>query len=274
METAIRFGSFIAVFIIMAWWETQRPRRSLSQPKPVRWFNNLSLLAIDVLAVRIPLGVAALGVAYYAEQHGWGLFNFTSWPFWLEFILAWALLDFALYLQHVMSHALPVFWRLHRVHHTDLDFDLTTGVRFHPVEIFLSMLYKMAAVAALGAPPWAVLIFEVVLNGASVFNHGNVHLPEKIDRWLRLIAVTPDMHRVHHSSVVNETNSNFGFSISLWDRLCGTYRAQPALGQLGFEIGLKEFREPKQLGLVHLLLLPLRGLIGQYSFKKDSNPPA
>ena len=274
METAIRFGSFIAVFIIMAWWETRRPRRHLSQPKPVRWFNNLSLLVIDALVVRVALSAAALGVAYYAEQHSWGLFNFTTWPLWLEFILAWAVLDFALYLQHVMSHALPVFWRLHRVHHTDLDFDLTTGVRFHPVEIFFSMLYKMAIVAALGAPPWAVLIFEVVLNGASVFNHANVQLPKQLDRWLRWFIVTPDMHRVHHSSVVNETNSNFGFSVSLWDRLCGTYREQPALGQLGFEIGLKEFRQPKQLGLLHLLLLPLRGRMGLYSFKKDADPPS
>lgn len=269
METAIRFGSFIAVFIVMALWEARRPRRSSTQPKSRHWLTNLSLLAVDVLALRLLLGVGAFATALYAEQHGWGLFNLTSWPYWLEFLLAWLLLDFALYLQHVLSHALPVFWRLHRVHHSDLDFDLTTGVRFHPVEIFLSMLYKMAAVAALGAPPWAVLIFEVVLNGASVFNHGNVHLPEKIDRWLRLMIVTPDMHRVHHSSVVNETNSNFGFSISLWDYLCGTYRAQPSLGQLGFEIGLKEFRDPQQLGFWGLLLLPLRGRFGQYSFKKE-----
>ncbi|MCL5801877.1 MAG: sterol desaturase family protein [Gammaproteobacteria bacterium] len=269
METAIRFGSFIAVFIVMALWEARRPRRSSTQPKSRHWLTNLSLLAVDVLALRLLLGVGAFATALYAEQHGWGLFNLTSWPYWLEFLLAWLLLDFALYLQHVLSHALPVFWRLHRVHHSDLDFDLTTGVRFHPVEIFLSMLYKMAAVAALGASPWAVLIFEVVLNGASVFNHGNVHLPEKIDRWLRLMIVTPDMHRVHHSSVVNETNSNFGFSISLWDYLCGTYRAQPSLGQLGFEIGLKEFRDPQQLGFWGLLLLPLRGRFGQYSFKKE-----
>lgn len=274
METIIRFGSFIAVFIVMALWETRRPRRSSTQPKSRHWLTNLSLLAVDVLALRLLLGVGAFATALYAGQHGWGLFNLTSWPYWLEFLLAWLLLDLALYLQHVLSHALPIFWRLHRVHHSDLDFDLTTGVRFHPVEIFLSMLYKMAAVAALGAPPWAVLIFEVVLNGASVFNHGNVHLPEKIDRWLRLMIVTPDMHRVHHSSIVNETNSNFGFSISLWDRLCGTYRAQPALGQLGFEIGLKEFRDPNRLGLVDLLLFPLLRRMGQYSFKKNGTTPS
>lgn len=269
METLIRLGSFIVLFVVMALWETQRPRRAPTGPRSRHWRTNLSLLAVDALLVRLLLGAGAYATALYAQQHGWGLFNLTAWPMWTEFLLAWLLLDFALYLQHVISHALPVFWRLHRVHHSDLDFDLTTGVRFHPVEIVISMLYKMAAVAALGAPPWAVLMFELILNGASVFNHGNVHIPEKIDRWLRLVIVTPDMHRVHHSSVVNETNSNFGFSISLWDRLCGTYRAQPALGQLGFEIGLKEYRA--RLGLLDLLLLPLRGKIGQYSFKKDTD---
>ncbi len=269
METLIRFGSFAALLVIMALWETRRPRRAPAHPKSQHWLTNLSLLAVDALLVRLLLGAGAYATALYTEQHGWGLFNLAAWPIWMEFLLVWLLLDFALYLQHVLSHALPVFWRLHRVHHSDLDFDLTTGVRFHPLEILVSMLYKMAVVVALGAPPWAVLVFEVVLNAASVFNHGNVHIPEKIDRWLRLFIVTPDMHRVHHSSVVNETNSNFGFSISLWDRLCGTYRAQPALGQLGFEIGLKEYRE--RLSFIDLLLLPLRGKIGQYSFKKDTD---
>ncbi len=269
METLIRFGGFAALLVIMALWETRRPRRAPAQPRSRHWRTNLSLLAVDALLVRLLLGAGAYATALHAQQHGWGLFNLTDWPVWLEFALVWLLLDFALYLQHVLSHALPVFWRLHRVHHSDLDFDLTTGVRFHPLEILVSMLYKMAIVAALGAPPWAVLVFEVILNAASVFNHGNVHIPEKIDRWLRLFIVTPDMHRVHHSSVVNETNSNFGFSISLWDRLCGTYRAQPALGQLGFEIGLKEYRA--RLGLFDLLLLPLRRKIGQYSFKKDTD---
>ncbi len=269
METLIRFGGFAALLVIMALWETRRPRRAPVQPRSQHWLTNLSLLAVDALLVRLLLGAGAYATALYAQQYGWGLFNLTDWPVWLEFVLVWLLLDFALYLQHVLSHALPVFWRLHRVHHSDLDFDLTTGVRFHPLEILVSMLYKMAIVAALGAPPWAVLVFEVILNAASVFNHGNVHIPEKIDRWLRLFIVTPDMHRVHHSSVVNETNSNFGFSISLWDRLCGTYRAQPALGQLGFEIGLKEYRA--RLGFFDLLLLPLRRKIGQYSFKKDTN---
>lgn len=267
METLIRLGSFSALFVLMALWEAWRPRRKLTQPKASHWRTNLSLLALDALLVRLLLGAGAYATALYAGQHGWGLFNLIAWPAWVEFLLAWLLLDFALYLQHVISHALPVFWRLHRVHHTDLDFDLTTGVRFHPVEIIISMIYKIAAVTALGASPWVVLVFEVILNGASVFNHGNVHIPEKMDRWLRLIIVTPDMHRVHHSSVVNETNSNFGFSISLWDRLCGTYRAQPALGQLGFEIGLKEYRA--RLNFLDLLLLPLRGKLGQYSFKKD-----
>ncbi|MEW6352749.1 MAG: sterol desaturase family protein [Pseudomonadota bacterium] len=269
MEPLIRFGSFLAVFLVMAAWEMRRPRLHPQHSKLRRWMINFSILATDVLLLRFTLGAAAFAAAWYAAQHGWGLFNVLEWPYWLEFILALLLLDFALYLQHVMSHALPVFWRLHRVHHTDLDFDLSTGVRFHPVEIFISMLYKTAAVAALGADPWAVLTFEVILNAASVFNHGNVYVPEKIDRWLRWIVVTPDMHRVHHSSTVVETNSNFGFSISLWDRLCGTYRAQPALGHDGMEIGLKEYRDARRLGFVNLLLLPLRGKLGQYSFKKD-----
>ena len=269
METYIRLSSFIALFVVMALWEMQRPCRPLTQPKAGHWRTNLALLFTDVLLLRFTLGAAALATAEYAQQHGWGLLNLTAWPAWLEFLLAWLLLDLALYLQHVLSRALPVFWRLHRVHHSDLDFDLTIGVRFHPLEILLSMLYKMAVVVALGAPPWAVLIFEVVLNGASVFNHGNVYIPEKIDRWLRLFIVTPDMHRVHHSSVVNETNSNFGFSISLWDRLCGTYHAQPALGQLGFEIGLKEYRERLSCGA--LLLLPFRRRLGRYSLRRDAD---
>lgn len=269
METFIRLGSFITLFILVAWWETRRPRRPLTEPRTGHWRTNLALLVTDVLVLRFTLGAAALMTAEYSLQHGWGWFNSVEWPGWLEFVLALLLLDFALYLQHVLSHALPVFWRLHRVHHTDLDFDLSTGVRFHPLEILLSMLYKMAVVAALGAPVWAVLVFEVILNGASVFNHGNVHIPEKTDRWLRWFVVTPDMHRVHHSSVVNETNSNFGFSISVWDRLCGTYRAQPALGQQEFEVGLKECRA--RLGLGALLWLPFRRALGQYSLRRDSS---
>lgn len=269
METYIRFVSFSALFVVMALWEMQRPRRPLTQPRASHWRTNLALLFTDVLVLRFTLGAAALMTAEFAQQHGWGWFNSVAWQGWLEFALALLLLDFALYLQHVLSHALPVFWRLHRVHHADLDFDLSTGVRFHPLEILLSMLYKMAAVAALGAPVWAVLVFEVILNGASVFNHGNVHIPEKIDRWLRWFVVTPDMHRVHHSSIVNETNSNFGFSISVWDRLCGTYRAQPALGQQGFEIGLKEYRE--RFGFGALLWLPFRRALGQYSLRRDSS---
>jgi sterol desaturase/sphingolipid hydroxylase (fatty acid hydroxylase superfamily) len=191
-----------------------------------------------------------------------GLLHWTSLPAWVAVAVTLLGLDFAIYLQHVMFHAIPILWRLHQVHHADLGFDATTGLRFHPIEIFLSLCFKMAVVVLLGAVPWAVVAFEVILNASSVFNHGNVAIAERFDHWLRWCMVTPNMHRIHHSTRVVETNSNFGFSLPWWDRLCGTYRVEPALGQAGIEIGLSEYRTPLHLG--QLLLLPFQGDAGRY----------
>lgn len=258
METTLRLGSFLVVFALLALWEVWRPRRALTQHKFQRWLTNLSLVAADTLLLRLMGGLVAYSAALYAAQHGWGWLNAVHWPSWVEFIIVILALDFALYLQHVMSHFLPVFWRLHKVHHTDLDIDVTTGVRFHPIEIGVSMLYKVGIVTALGASPWAVLIFEVILNATSLFTHSNAYVPEKIDRTLRHALVTPDMHRVHHSTLPHETNSNFGTFISWWDKLCGTYRPAPAQGQLGMEIGLKEYRDPRKLSFWKVVALPFR----------------
>ena len=259
METALRIGSFVLIFALLALWEALRPRRPLTQAKRRRWLTNLALVVTDTLVLRLMGGAVAYAAAVYVQQRGWGWLNAVDWPYWLEFIMVIIALDFALYLQHVMSHYLPVFWRLHKVHHTDLDIDLTTGIRFHPLEIGVSMLYKVGVVTALGADPWAVLIFEVILNGTALFTHSNIDIPEKFDQLLRRVLVTPDMHRVHHSTTPRETNSNFGTFISVWDRLCGTYRQAPALGQLGMEIGLQEYRNPKALNFFSLLLVPFRG---------------
>ena len=238
-ETLIRFGAFVLVFTLIALWEALAPRRRFQTPRR-RWPVNLGLLVIDAALVRVLLPVAAVGVALAATERGFGLLNVIEGPLWLEVVVAVVLLDLLVYLQHVLFHAVPGLWRLHRVHHADPQFDVSTGVRFHPVEILLSMLIKMAAVAALGAPPIAVVIFEVVLNAGSLFTHANASLPAALDRRVRLLLVTPDMHRVHHSQVRRETDSNFGFSLSVWDRLFGTYREAPGGGQDGFVIGLAE----------------------------------
>jgi len=268
MEAAIRLAIFLGVLAIMALWEIIDPRRSLTESKPQRWAINLGLTFLNTALVRLTMGAAAYSAAVFAGKHGWGLFNYVNLPVRVETVSGILLLDFAVYVQHVLAHALPVFWRLHRVHHADLNFDVTTGLRFHPLEILLSYLYKVCVVIILGVHPLAVVIFEIILNTGSQFNHGNVNIPPKIDRWLRFILVTPDMHRIHHSSIADETNSNFGFSISLWDRLCGTYLHVPAKGQLGMELGLQEFRQQSDLGFFQLLLLPFKGKMGHYSFQK------
>ena len=240
----------------MAMWELLAPRRPLSTSKASRWISNLGIVLMDALAVRLILPVQAVGMALFVEAHGWGILNNVILPPWMKIVLGVLGLDFVIYLQHAMFHALPVFWRLHRMHHTDLDFDVTTGVRFHPVEILLSMGIKMAAVMFLGASAMAVVLFEVLLNATSMFNHGNVRLPGQIDRVLRLFVVTPEMHRVHHSVVIQEHNSNFGFNFPWWDRLLGTYRAQPAKGHEDMTIGLSQFRDSRRLTLPWLLILP------------------
>jgi sterol desaturase/sphingolipid hydroxylase (fatty acid hydroxylase superfamily) len=256
-EIPIRIGCFIAVFVGMAVLEFLSPRRILTTSKTLRWFNNLSIHALNSVIVRVLFPVIPVTVAVLGAQGGWGLLNHYILPGWQAIIVSVVALDFIIYLQHVAFHTVPLFWRLHMVHHTDLDVDLTTGVRFHPVEITLSLIIKMAAVVILGAPPLAVLIFEVVLNGTSLFSHGNIYMPGALDRVLRLLLVTPDMHRVHHSIIMRETNTNFGFNLSWWDRLLGTYQKEPSEGHEGMTIGLGYFRNPKRLSLPWLLVLPL-----------------
>jgi sterol desaturase/sphingolipid hydroxylase (fatty acid hydroxylase superfamily) len=264
-EPAVRLGAFLAVFGIIAAWELAAPRRSLRESKALRWTHNLALTVLNSVLVRAVLPVAAVGVAAFAAERGMGLFNLVRVPQPLTILLSVVALDLVIYLQHLMFHAVPLFWRLHRVHHADLDFDVTTGARFHPIEIGLSMLIKFSVILALGPPAVAVLVFEILLNASSMFNHGNVRMPVPIDRILRHVLVTPDMHRVHHSVDPRETNSNFGFSLPWWDRLFGTYRAEPRDGHEAMTIGIDRFRSPRELWLDRMLLQPLRREDGGYS---------
>lgn len=258
-EPLIRLGCFLGVLAVMALWEALTPRRQQGIGRLQRWPNNFGLVVLDTLAVRLLFPLAGVGMAFFAQSKGWGLFNVVASPAWLATPAAVILLDLTIYGQHVIFHAVPVLWRLHRLHHADLEFDVTTGLRFHPGEILLSMAIKLAAIAALGAPPLAVLVFEVVLNATSLFNHGNVRLPPRPDRLLRLFIVTPDMHRVHHSIDRHETNSNFGFNLPWWDWLFGTYRDQPAAGHAHMTLGIDRFRDPRELRLDRMLWQPLRG---------------
>ncbi len=238
-EPAVRLGFFFGVFAIMAVWELVVPRRQLRAPKGFRWFANLGIMVLGTLMVRVIFPTAAVGMAIVAGERGWGFMNNVDLSPVVAIVATVFILDLFIYLQHVMFHAVPALWRLHMVHHADVDFDCTTALRFHPLEIVLSMLIKLAAVAVLGPPAIAVIIFEVVLNATAVFNHSNVRLPVAFDRILRLIVVTPDMHRVHHSVKTHETNSNFGFNLPWWDRLLGTYRNQPEHGHEAMTIGLE-----------------------------------
>ncbi|MDX5377738.1 MAG: sterol desaturase family protein [Halomonas sp.] len=256
-EPLIRLGIFLLVLAAMALWEVLAARREQRIRRWQRWPGNLLILVLDTLAVRLLFPLAAVGAALVAAERGWGLFHLVPAPLWLALPLSVLLLDAAIYFQHRLFHAVPWLWRLHRMHHADLEFDVTTGLRFHPLEIVISMGIKVAVVTLLGAPAVAVLIFEVLLNVTSMFNHGNVRLPERLDRRLRLIVVTPDMHRVHHSIVRYETDSNFGFNLPWWDRLFGTYRDQPDAGHLNMTIGIAEFRDPRELRLDRMLIQPL-----------------
>ena len=249
-EAKIRLGFFFGIFALVAILEILAPRRTLTTSKATRWFANLAMVALNPLSVRLVFPVLPVGMALLAEERHWGLLNSMGLPYWLKVTIAVIILDFSIYLQHVLHHAIPILWRLHMVHHADLDFDVTTGMRFHPIEIVLSMGIKLMTVAALGPPALAVLIFEVALNATSMFNHSNIRIPEKIDRVLRLLVVTPDMHRVHHSVIIRETNSNYGFNLPWWDRLFGTYKDQPEQGHDGMTIGLSQFRDPKRLTLL------------------------
>jgi len=243
VESLIRLGAFTGAILVMALAESLFPRRSLIVSKPLRWWNNLGLFALNTLVARLLLPIGAVGVAQVAEANGWGFFNQLDMPGWLAIVLAFVLLDFTIYLQHVLFHAIPALWQLHRVHHADLDIDASTGLRFHPLEIALSLGIKLVVICLLGAPLWSVLTFELLLNATSLFNHANVRLPTWLDRVLRLIVVTPDMHRVHHSIDVRETNTNFGFNLPWWDYLLGTYLAQPKKGHEAMTIGLAEMRD-------------------------------
>ncbi len=273
-EAAIRLGFFFGVFVVMALLELVAPRRRLTQSKSGRWVNNIALVVVNTVMMRIVFPTAAVGAAAYAFEHQWGLINQLDVPLWMAVGLSVVLLDGVIFLQHVMFHAVPVFWRLHRVHHADMDFDVTTGTRFHPIEILLSMLIKFAAIFLLGPPMVAVVIFEVVLNGSSMFNHSNVRLPAALDRLVRLLIVTPDMHRVHHSHYAHETNSNFGFNLSFWDRLLGTYRAQPDDGHDDMVIGIDTFRDSaKCIRLRWLLFMPFVGTVTGYAINSRKWSP-
>ncbi|MEK6216370.1 MAG: sterol desaturase family protein [Boseongicola sp.] len=263
-EASVRLVAFGAMLIVMALWELAAPRRRVEIPRLIRWTNNLGLVVVDSIVVRLSFPLLAVGVALIAQERSWGLLHSFDIPDWLAVLIAVLILDFAIYLQHVLFHAVPAFWRLHRVHHADLEFDLTTGLRFHPIEIVLSMIWKMAVVAALGAPPIAVLIFEVVLNASALFNHSNIALPRGLDAILRLFIVTPDMHRVHHSVHVRETNSNFGFNVPWWDRLFGTYIAQPRDGHQKMSIGIDQFRSTGDLRIDRMLVQPFVDSSGRY----------
>jgi len=263
-EPYIRLAAFAGVFAVMALWEMLGPRREQAIGRGWRWPNNLGVVVVDTLLVRILFPTTAVGLALLAEAGDFGLFNTAGLPAWIAILASVVILDFAIYLQHVLFHAVPALWRLHRMHHADLEFDVTTGLRFHPIEILLSMVIKLAVVAALGAPAAAVLIFEVLLNATSMFNHSNVRIPLGLDRLMRWLVVTPDMHRVHHSIVSRETNSNFGFNLPWWDRLFGTYRAQPAAGHDAMIIGIEQFRDPRELGLDRMLIQPFRSEAGRY----------
>ncbi|MEJ8572535.1 sterol desaturase family protein [Microbaculum marinum] len=256
-EGGLRFAAFAAVFLLMAVFEWAAPRRTLTHRRSRRWFTNLAIVAIDVAAVRLLFPLAAVGVAFWAQSRGVGLFHITGTPGWLAGLIAFLALDLAIWAQHLAVHKIPLFWRFHRVHHADVDIDLTTALRFHPVEIAASMLWKMAVVAALGAPPLSVFLFEVVLNGMAMFNHANARLPDSVDRVVRLVLVTPDMHRVHHSTDVAETDSNYGFNLSIWDRMFRTYVPQPALGHEAMVIGLDDYQSEDPTRLGWSLLLPL-----------------
>lgn len=268
-ELPVRLSFFFGIFAVMAVWEILSPRRTLTVSKGPRWVNNLGLVFLNSVVLRLLFPAAAVGVAILAQQQGWGLLNYYELPFMVSVVIAVVAMDFVIYLQHVMVHALPVLWRLHRVHHADLDFDVTTGARFHTLEIILSMLIKFATITVLGPPVVAVVIFEVLLNATAMFNHGNVYIPEKIDRILRLFVVTPDMHRVHHSVHAPLTNSNFGFNLPWWDRLFGTYVAQPPEGHVEMEIGLVDLRDPKQVDrLPGMLMLPFVRRLGEYTINR------
>jgi sterol desaturase/sphingolipid hydroxylase (fatty acid hydroxylase superfamily) len=267
-EATIRLAFFVGIFLAVACIELFAPRRPLTTSKLNRWFGNIGIVVINTVLLRFLFPAGAVGLSLWAERQGWGVFNHVGLPFWIEVVISVILLDFVIYMQHVMFHAVPTLWRLHMMHHADLDYDLTTGTRFHPLEIVISLVIKFSAISLLGAPAVGVIIFEILLNGTAMFNHGNFFIPLGLDRVLRLFVVTPDMHRVHHSVFPSETNSNFGFNLPWWDRVFGTYRAQPSRGHEGMTIGLNQFRDPARLTLPWMLALPFTGKQGSYAINR------
>jgi len=269
VDLIIRISAFVGIFAVMAVWEMMAPRRQWNTAKAKRWVVNLAIVGFNSLLTRVLFASGALGAAILAGQGEVGLFNQLNWPWWAELIIAVVVLDLVVYIQHVLMHAVPILWRLHMVHHSDLDVDVTTGVRFHPIEIALSMFIKIGAVILIGVSPTAVLMFEVMLNATSMFNHSNVRIPVQVDRMLRWIVVTPDMHRVHHSVIPRETNRNFGFNLSWWDRVLGTYLSDPSKGHEYMTIGLEQYRDPTRLTWLGLVALPFVGEIGKYPMWHD-----
>ncbi|HED19143.1 MAG TPA: sterol desaturase family protein [Gammaproteobacteria bacterium] len=268
-EVTIRLSFFFGTFAVMAVWEMVAPRRARTLTRAVRWLNNLGLVFLNSFVVRLLFPAAAVGMAAFTTGQGWGLFNYFDVPAWAVILISIVAMDFVIYLQHVMVHAVPVLWRLHRVHHADVDIDVTTGARFHTFEIILSMLIKFATIVVLGPPVVAVVIFEVLLNATAMFNHSNIRLPEAVDRMLRWLVVTPDMHRVHHSVEDDEANSNFGFNLPWWDRLFGTYRDQPRAGHEAMTIGIHTYNKPKLVAwLPGMLILPFIGKISSYAINR------
>ena len=267
-EPQIRLTAFFGIFAIMAGLELAAPRRALRVSKSLRWFSNLGLVALNTVVARLVLPMAPVAFAGLCAERGWGVLNLIDVPVWVAVIAAIVIMDFAIWLQHVMVHAVPVLWRLHRLHHADLDYDVTTGARFHPIEILLSLGLKFCVIALIGASPVAVLLFEVILNGMAMFNHANVRLPLGADKVLRVLLGTPDFHRVHHSALPHETNANFGFNLSIWDQLLGTYQAQPEGGHEAMTIGLDMFREERDERIDQMLIQPFKAARGEYTINR------
>jgi len=257
-ETGIRLMAFLLVLLLCALFEWRFPGRSWRFPRPARWRTNLSLILLNTALTRLTLGAFAVTAAFWAGEQGVGLFNTVDLPRWLVVLTGVVVLDAAVWLQHWLTHRVPLLWRLHRVHHTDLELDVTTALRFHPLEIGLSLLWKGLVVVLLGLTPATVVLFELLLSISAIFTHANLHLPDQLDRRLRWLICTPDMHRIHHSVYQPETDSNYGFFLSVWDRLWGTLRDQPVDGVERMRLGLLEWTDPRQLTLKHLLLQPLR----------------
>ena len=264
MENVIRLSIAIGVFVIMICWEYFSPRRQQTTPRLLRWPINIGLAAFNMLLMRLLVGGIAYQSAVNAANQSWGLLHQFSLPSGWQIIITLLVLDLAIYFQHVISHKWKLLWNLHKIHHTDLEIDASTAIRFHPLEIFISMAYKVVCIYLLGADPWTVIAFEVILNATATFNHSNVNIPLGIDKYLRWLLITPDVHRIHHSMVQSETDSNYGFSISLWDRIFKTYVAEPEKTQLTLDIGLPKYRRVSDIGIVQLLFMPFRPQLSRH----------